>query len=52
MEFSSDKVEEEGMIMERQDITLRTEAKEGGVKMIRAQWKTFSVQFKELTPGG
>jgi hypothetical protein len=28
MEFSSDKVEEEGMIMERQDITLGTEAKE------------------------
>jgi hypothetical protein len=36
MQIYSDKVEEDGMIMERQDITLRTEAKERGVNMIRA----------------
>ena len=34
MQISSDKVEEDGMIMERPDITLRTEAKERGVYMI------------------
>ena len=51
------------MIMERQDNTLRTEAKERGVNMIRAQWRKFSVYFnwrefdgelreKEVSPGG
>jgi hypothetical protein len=34
---------EDEMIMERQDITLRTDAKERGVNMIRAHWKKFSV---------
>jgi hypothetical protein len=37
MQISSNKVEEDGMIMERQDITLGTKAKERRVNMIRAQ---------------
>jgi hypothetical protein len=38
-----EKVEEDGMIMERQDITLRTVVKERGVGTNRAQWK--KIQF-------
>jgi hypothetical protein len=34
MPISSEKVEEDGMIMERQDITLRTEAKDRGSELI------------------
>jgi hypothetical protein len=40
-------VEEDGMIMERQDITLKTESKERGINMIRAQWKNSQFSFTE-----
>ena len=54
--ISLEKVDEDGMSMERQDITHRTEAKERGVNMIRAQWFNCreyvgELRENELSPG-